>query len=131
MLHLHCDDTLQRAIFYSSGFISSVNMKLVLNYILHLLLVAWTSNGASLTGNQRRTQSECQPFHSTFKSYEVTRNPYTNTPFRAVSPEGSYSVGDGGLELYLERPNKAVKTKGGVNDVVAEGATINSTFTIL
>lgn len=93
--------------------------------ILHLLIVVWATNATAIS------QRECQPFQSTFESYEVTRNPYANAPFRAVSPGGSYNIGGEGLELYLEKPNRPVKTKNGVNDVVAEGATINSTFTLL
>lgn len=52
-------------------------------------------------------------------------------PFVPVSPSGSYSAGDSGLELYMDKPKGRVKTKGGVNDVVAEGATVNSTFAFL
>lgn len=35
------------------------------------------------------------------------------------------------MQLYLDKPPGTVHMKDGVNDVVAEGATVNSTFTLL
>ncbi|KAI0825608.1 glycoside hydrolase [Irpex lacteus] len=90
-------------------------------------------NAASIPAtaqNARRSSSQCTPFHSRFDQSDISNSPYASTPFVGVSPQGSYSVGTSGLELYLEKPNHPVKTKDGVNDIVAEGATVNSTFTV-
>lgn len=76
----------------------------------------------------RRSSSRCKAFASDFASSDVSRS--QNTPFQAVSPEGSYSAGNEGLKLFLEKPQGKVYTKDGVNNVVAEGATVNSTFYI-
>lgn len=78
----------------------------------------------------RGSNPGCQPFHTTFSSSDaVSRS--TGTPFIADSPEGSYAVTGQGLELYLDRPQGKITRKGGVNNVVADGATVNSTFTFL
>ena len=55
----------------------------------------------------------------------------SSAPFAAISPKGSYEVSESGLELYLRRPQGRITTQDGVNNVVADGATINSTFTLL
>lgn len=75
-------------------------------------------------------QSSCQPFQTTFSTQDVSRSG-SSAPFVGVSPEGSYVVTEQGLELYLDRPEGPIHTKDGVNDKVGEGATVNSTFTIL
>lgn len=49
----------------------------------------------------------------------------------ALNDESAWAIGDGGLELYMGRPSGEVKTEDGVNDVVADGATVNSTFSLL
>ncbi|KAI0689494.1 concanavalin A-like lectin/glucanase [Cytidiella melzeri] len=109
-------------------------MKLIIRTVF-LLIVAFLGGeleAASVPSQlTRRSSSQCQPFHATFKHSDVSNNPNAVTPFVAVSPQSSYSVDSGGLALYLEKPEKPVKTKDGVNDIVAEGATINSTFTVL
>lgn len=72
------------------------------------------------------------PFKSTFGSGSVgSKGSRSSEPFVAVSPDGSWALGEEGLELYMERPKGDVKTEGGINDVVADGATVNSTFTML
>lgn len=77
--------------------------------------------------------SGCTPFKSSFPSGSVASKEASNPsePFVALSPDGSWAVGGDGLELYLQRPKGEVNTKDGVNDVVADGATVNSTFTML
>lgn len=79
------------------------------------------------------SRSSCTPFKSTFGSGSVGSKGSSSSsePFVAVSPEGSWALGEGGLELYMEKPKGDVKTEGGINDVVADGATVNSTFTML
>ncbi|KAI0060249.1 concanavalin A-like lectin/glucanase [Artomyces pyxidatus] len=74
----------------------------------------------------------CAPFSTTFSPGSVSpRSSDASTPFVAVSPEGSYRADGDGLQLYLQRPPGRVTTAGGVNDKVADGATINSTFVML
>lgn len=102
-------------------------------YVAHallLLLILGTANSvdAALV-KTRRPSSSCRSFQSSFTSSDVSR--YGDAPFRVVSPENSVSTGSEGLQLYLEKPRGTVHTKDGVNDIVAEGATVNSTFTML
>ncbi|KAI0046721.1 glycoside hydrolase family 16 protein [Auriscalpium vulgare] len=80
-----------------------------------------------------RTAGNCMPLHTNFSPGSVASRSSApgSSPFIAVSPEGSYSTTDGGLKLFLQRPSGKITTDGGVNDKVAEGATINSTFTML
>lgn len=79
------------------------------------------------------SRSSCTPFKSTFGSGSVGSKGTSSSsePFVAVSPDDSWALGSGGLELYMEKPKGDVKTEGGINDVVADGATVNSTFTML
>ncbi|KAF8219128.1 hypothetical protein L208DRAFT_1427141 [Tricholoma matsutake] len=69
----------------------------------------------------------CLPLSTTFSSSSVS----SVAPFVAITPRHSYQTTQAGLELYMERPQGAIKSKNGVNDKIAEGATVNSTFTIL
>lgn len=81
-----------------------------------------------LDSTLRPRRSQCEPFSinfSGFQSSEFTRY------FVPISPAGSYELGSDGLDLYLDRPHGKINTKGNVNDKVAEGATINSTATLL
>ncbi|KAF7790187.1 hypothetical protein EIP86_001139 [Pleurotus ostreatoroseus] len=76
------------------------------------------------------TRSQCTPFHSKFPASDVSSSE-NYAPFVVVSPPGSYSVDETGLQLYLKKPVGKITTKDGVNNVVADGATVNSTFTML
>lgn len=114
-------------------------MKLLMHTLALLLITlsrtttTYNVNAASIpttAQNARRSSSQCTPFHSRFEQSDISNSHYASTPFVGVSPQGSYSVGSSGLELYLEKPNHPVKTKDGVNDIVSEGATVNSTFTV-
>ncbi|KAI0085831.1 glycosyl hydrolases family 16-domain-containing protein [Irpex rosettiformis] len=111
-------------------------MKLLI-HTLGLLIVTFLGTSVraasipTINQNPRRSSGQCAPFHSAFQHSDISSNSFTSTPFVAVSPRGSYNVGSNGLELYLEKPNKPVKMKDGVNDFVAEGATVNSTFSVL
>ncbi|KAI0915250.1 hypothetical protein AcW1_007081 [Taiwanofungus camphoratus] len=77
----------------------------------------------------RRSVSQCQPFQCTFDPADVSTE--LNTPFTAISPQESYNFAQDGLQLILERPNGTITTKDGINDRLGDGATINSTFTVL
>jgi hypothetical protein len=75
----------------------------------------------------------CQPFSITFSPSSVSSTHFTPSspvPFVAISPQASYQITQGGLELLMERPEGTIHTKDGVNDKTAEGATINCTSTI-
>lgn len=102
--------------------------------LLPVLIFTCLSSGAILSSTisktSRRSTSQCEPFQSTFKNTDVSRSQQPSTPFNVVSSESSYNVADDGLELFLEKPNRPIRTKDGVNDLVAEGATVNSTFMI-
>ncbi len=115
----------------------SVHTMKLLMHTLALLIITlsrttttYNVNAVSIPQNARRSSSQCTPFHSRFEQSDISNSHNASTPFVGVSPQGSYSVGTSGLELYLEKPNHPVKTKDGVNDIVAEGATVNSTFTV-
>jgi len=93
-------------------------------HFLALLVLLFSSAYASNT---------CQPFHTTFPPGSVAgdSNTPSSAPFVAISPQGSYNLGNDGLELYLKKPPGEVTTRKGVNDNTADGATVNSTFTLL
>ncbi|KAF7370643.1 Glycoside hydrolase family 16 protein [Mycena sanguinolenta] len=59
-------------------------------------------------------------------SDSASRAFYSN--FIPISPDNSYALTSNGLELYLYKPEGRVTTSDGVNDQLANGATINSTF---
>jgi hypothetical protein len=81
----------------------------------------------------RTASTFCEPFHSTFPVSSVSSpaniNQEPTSPFVATSPEGSYLTGNDGLVLFLQKPAGHITTKDGVNDKIAVGATVNSTFT--
>ncbi|KII85912.1 glycoside hydrolase family 16 protein [Plicaturopsis crispa FD-325 SS-3] len=81
-----------------------------------------------------RAAAQCQPLHTTFPASAVYAYNANGAPaagqFAAVSPEGSYQAGNG-LQLFLQKPAGVITKKNGVNDKIAAGATINSTFTML
>ncbi|KAI0334623.1 concanavalin A-like lectin/glucanase [Cubamyces sp. BRFM 1775] len=76
----------------------------------------------------RTTALQCTPLRISLGSSDPAA---FHTSFVAISPPGSYELASDGLELFLDRPRGQIATKGNVNNKVAEGATINSTFTIL
>ncbi|EMD38766.1 glycoside hydrolase family 16 protein [Gelatoporia subvermispora B] len=83
------------------------------------------------TGIALRSVSECEELSTTFNSGNISSGLSSDTSFVAISPAGSYSTNSDGLQLFLTRPNGKITTKGSINDKVATGATINSTFTFL
>ena len=70
----------------------------------------------------------CVPYRNFL---QMSRPTSGNTDFVGITPERSYKMGPNGLELILEKPPGKITTKDGVNNKVAEGATVNSTFTLL
>lgn len=70
----------------------------------------------------------CVPYHNTLQTSRPTSG---NADFVGITPEGSYRMGPDGLELILVKPPGKITRKDGVNSQVAEGATVNSTFTLL
>jgi hypothetical protein len=54
-----------------------------------------------------------------------------SAPFVAISSPDSYEVEDGYLKLFLQKPPGVVTTAGRVNNKLGNGATLNSTFTLL
>lgn len=97
-------------------------------WITSIFLFLSTVGAASLV--PRSTSQRCTPFRSTFASSDVSHGS-NETPFTVISPKDSYRVDKEGLILYLEKPAGKIKTHGGVNNIVAEGATVNATSTIL
>lgn len=111
-------------------FVPSMARCCTLLAIVVLLCLSIHVNAASTRRSSPSTS--CKPFHSTFSPSEISPpSLFYNPPFVPVSPPGSYAVGNDGLELFMDKPKSRVKTKGGVNNIVAEGATINSTFAFM
>ena len=77
----------------------------------------------------RSSPSQCTPFESSFAPGDVSGSP--GASFLALSPPGSYSTAQHGLQLYLTKPPGKVTATDGVNNVVGAGATVNSTFAFL
>lgn len=77
----------------------------------------------------RKKQTHCQPFHTTFAQGTVSDLSGV-APFVSVSPPDSYTASGKGLEMFLRRPPGPIIRQGHVNNVVADGATINSTFLV-
>lgn len=78
-----------------------------------------------------RAPGGCTPFHTTFADGSVARRgSHSSESFVSLSPDGSYEVGSGGLQLFMQKPRGKVTKSGGVNDKLADGATVNSTFLI-
>ncbi|THH09733.1 hypothetical protein EW145_g1812 [Phellinidium pouzarii] len=92
------------------------------------IVEADTARLASGQIQQRHAQTHCQAFSSNFLPDDVSREPYT--PFIVISPPETCEANDG-LQMYLRKPEGAVTRQGHVNSAIGEGATINSTFTIL
>lgn len=103
---------------------------LQLHALLLVLVLGTLHSVDAAVVEARRSSPSCQPMNVTFSSSsDVSGSP--SSPFQGISPEGSYSTDETGLKLYLEKPHGTVHTKGGINDIVAEGATVNSTFYML
>jgi len=112
-------------------------------YLVVALLLAviqpYTVALSSAASPLQTSNADCKPFYTTFDfpSYRIANSiseagPYTtSTSFVAISPIGSYQTTYAGLELYLTKPDGKITTTKGVNDKIAPGATINSTFTLL
>lgn len=101
---------------------------------ISLFFIFLSSEAAHLYGRAVTGDIHCRPFSTTFPLSSVSNtysNAHLSSPFTAISPLGSYQTTHGGLELYLEKPEGEIGTKNGVNDKIAEGATVNSTFTLL
>ncbi|KAI0628211.1 concanavalin A-like lectin/glucanase [Trametes polyzona] len=75
-----------------------------------------------------RSAAQCEPFSMNFRGSRLSD---FDKAFVPLSPSGSYGLDSDGLHLFLDRPKGKITTKGNVNDKVADGATINSTFTFL
>jgi len=93
-------------------------------YILSFFLMVVLPAQSAHLGTRQSTQ--CQPFHSTFAPSDFALD--GSAPFTPISPANTYEVSSDGLELFLQRPNGQITTHDGVNDQIASGATINSTF---
>lgn len=79
-----------------------------------------------------RSNSNCVPFSSSLSPSDVSGKDHSgSSPFVIVSPPGSVRTSGNGLELFLDKPSGTIKHKDNTNSIVAEGATVNSTFTVL
>ncbi|KAI9063834.1 glycoside hydrolase family 16 protein [Trametes sanguinea] len=121
-----------------------MNLSAVLGFLLcgvpQVLLVGATSVGSMGSPDHRSGSlglrehyvrsmaSDCVPMSITLDSSHAMD---FDRSFVPVSPAGSYQLASNGLQLFLDRPQGKIVTKKNVNDKVAEGATLNSTFTLL
>lgn len=71
----------------------------------------------------RVRSNSCTPFHTTFSDL-------ASSHFRPISDHESFEIASSGLHMFLDRPKGTVaKTNDGkTNDVLADGATMNSTY---
>lgn len=74
-----------------------------------------------------RASGQCQPFSTTFPSSSVSSEP-GSAPFVGISPQDSYEATGNGLHMYLKKPQGTITRSGDTNNVLGEGATVNSTF---
>ncbi|KAI0365172.1 concanavalin A-like lectin/glucanase [Pilatotrama ljubarskyi] len=88
----------------------------------------YSRNSSGLRPHPRASDSRCEPLQISLSTSQTAQ---FNRLFVPISPPDSYELDSDGLNLFLDRPNGRIATKGMVNDKVAEGATINSTFTFL
>lgn len=75
---------------------------------------------ALLSASITTVQAICTPFHTDFKTLDG---------FHHLGHDNQYALTGNGLELYIDWPSGRVKSKDGVNDKLATGSTVNSTFT--
>ncbi|KIY63790.1 hypothetical protein CYLTODRAFT_457813 [Cylindrobasidium torrendii FP15055 ss-10] len=73
----------------------------------------------SMLASTTTVQASCTPFRTDFKTLDG---------FHHIGHDNQYALTGNGLELYIERPSGRVKSKDGVNDKLATGSTVNSTF---
>ncbi|KAK0488695.1 hypothetical protein IW261DRAFT_366794 [Armillaria novae-zelandiae] len=76
-----------------------------------------------------RGDDDCEAFDSDFPAGSVVDSDAdsSNVHFIATSPKGSFTTGNGALELKLQKPDGDVTAKDGINDKVGVGATVNAT----
>jgi hypothetical protein len=82
--------------------------------------------------DKRSSGGGCKPFSIDFTSFAGQNS--LPSSFQGCSRAGTYSLGSDGLELYLLPPPggaDTVKEKYGVNNVLGQGATVNSTWEFL
>ena len=82
--------------------------------------------GPSIGSSTRPTQ-HCQPFYTTFLPGSVSQLSGVS-PFVSVGPSSSYETSGHGLQMFLTKPRGNIVRQGHINNIVADGATINSTF---
>ncbi|KAK0189141.1 concanavalin A-like lectin/glucanase [Armillaria mellea] len=84
---------------------------------------------AGLAVVPRDGDGDCEAFDSDFPAGSVIDSDAdsSNVHFIATSPKGSFTTGNGALELKLQKPDGDVTTKNGINDKVGVGATVNAT----
>ena len=111
---------------FTSGLLALVG---TLAVHLNVALAHTHSTHAAVLSSRSSFPSQCKPFEGTFAPGDVSGSP--GTPFLALSPSGSYSTAQNDLQLYLTKPSGKIATVDGVNSLVGEGATVNSTFTFL
>ncbi|EPQ56687.1 concanavalin A-like lectin/glucanase [Gloeophyllum trabeum ATCC 11539] len=68
---------------------------------------------------------DCESFYAAFSGSTLPKG------MVAVGHGNTYEVSSGGLQMYLDRPEGEIRTKGGENDKIADGATFNSTFSFM
>ncbi|KAJ7091321.1 glycoside hydrolase family 16 protein [Mycena belliarum] len=106
-------------------FNSSMFPAMHISSVLALTFFLWV-NLCGASEHSSRADARCQPLQARFSDAPSSFNSY----FTPISPEGSYSVTDAGLEMYLFKPDGRVTKSAGANDRLGNGATINSTFTL-
>ncbi|ESK94854.1 cell wall glucanase [Moniliophthora roreri MCA 2997] len=104
----------------------------MLRFLLFLALC--TFSALAYPTNGRRADSHCQPSRITFDTSSTVSHiedpdPFSS-PFVCLGSPESCKISEAGLELHLLPPAGPVTRQGNVNNVVSEGATVNSTFVL-
>jgi hypothetical protein len=107
----------------------------LLVYLVLYVFDTWAAHLPRVATTSTSQLGLCRPYHTTFSQpSEILHHGEQFSGFSSfvvTSEANSYKLGKDGLELYLEEPDCAVTTQGSVNDIIGDGATINSTFTLL
>lgn len=95
--------------------------------ILLLLILLILRSARAIPSKALSQANSCRPFRTTFSADSDS----FDHAFTVLGDRSSAPIGSSGLQLHLSRPTGDIKKLDGVNDRVAEGATVNSTFSLL
>jgi hypothetical protein len=103
-------------------------LKLSMGFLHSLVILFILFASRSLALPQKHSPRDksapgCKPFRTEFSDLESSQ-------FRPISDQETFKMDNSGLSMFLDRPKGVIGTThdGRVNDKLADGATMNSTF---